>query len=187
MKLADSSVGFGRSVHACSDPGRAGCGALGDLGTHALDLLLWFTENDAVEKCTGHVGVALERYGKACDEFGEGMVRFASGAVATVAGGWVDVANPNSVEISATEGHLRITDGKLFITSANLPDADGKQPWAGELPKAWPHAFDLFLQAIQGEQGLPLIGVEEAALRSSVMTAIYQGAEQATWTAPQRR
>ncbi|MEX0654829.1 MAG: Gfo/Idh/MocA family oxidoreductase [Phycisphaeraceae bacterium] len=168
-----------------ADPARAGCGAFGDLGTHVLDLLLWLTENDSVDACTGHVGVATERYGKQCDEYGEGMIRFRSGAVATIAGGWVDVANPNSLEISGTEGHARITHGDLYLTTANLPDADGKSPWTTDLPDAWPHAFDLFLQAIKGDTDAPLVRPEEAALRSSVMTAIYQGAEQKTWATPE--
>ncbi|MFA9477705.1 Gfo/Idh/MocA family protein [Phycisphaerales bacterium AB-hyl4] len=167
-----------------ADPDRAGCGAFGDLGTHALDLLLWLTEDDAVESCTGHVDVAAARYGNQCDEFGEGMLRFRSGAIATLAGGWVDVANPNSLEISGTEGHARITHGELFLTTSNLPDADGKSPWTTDLPDAWPHAFDLFLQAINGDDNVPLVRADEAALRSSIMTAIYQAAEQQTWVTP---
>ncbi len=167
-----------------ADPKRAGCGALGDLGTHVLDLLLWITRGDAVEACTGHVAVVTGRYDD-CDETGEGMIRFASGALATVAGGWVDRANPNFLEVSGTEGHARITGNELFLTGEKLTNGDGKTP-VTDLPEPWPHAFDLFLAAVKGEKDVPLVSPREAAERNVVMDAIYQGARQEKWVRPQR-
>jgi len=166
-----------------ADLEQAGCGAFGDLGAHVLDLMLWIMDGDAVEGCTGVIGSAIDKYG--CDEFGEGVVRCNSGAAGVVAGGWVDRANPNFLELSATEGHAAIGIHGLLLASPNFDDADGHHPY--ELPdEAWPHAFDLFLDALRGKD-VPLVGAREAAYRSAVMEAIYQGAEQRKWVAPRAK
>jgi predicted dehydrogenase len=165
-----------------AEPSRAGCGAFGDLGTHVLDLLLWIMQGDAVVQATGHIGVATGRYGD-CDEYGEGVLQFASGAVGTVAGGWVDVANPHFLEVSGTQGHATISRGGLFVTCSNIEGADGKQAFTA-VPESLPHAFDLFLQAVQGKQGLPLVGPMEAAERNAVMEAIYAGSAGKKWVKP---
>ena len=52
-----------------------------------------------------------------------------------------------------------------------------------DLPKAWPHAFDLFLDALTGKD-VPLVGVQEAAKRSAVMEAFYESAKTKQWVTP---
>lgn len=165
-----------------TDLEQAGVGGFGDLGAHVIDLLLWFMEDDEVEGCTGHIDQVLGRYGET-DEYGEGIVRFASGAVATIAAGWVDRANPNALEVSGTEGHLRITQNELYLTSPDIDEADGSTPWT-DLPEDWPHAFDLFLHALRGEEDVPLITPDEAARANRVVSAIYRAAEEERWTRP---
>lgn len=163
-----------------ADVKQAGCGAYGDLGTHSLDILLWFFGE--VEKVTAKIGTGTARYPD-CDEFGEGMIQFKSGVTATLAAGWVDVANPVSLLISGTEGHAAVVNGQLYFTSKKVDGADGKTPWT-QLPAAWPHAFDLFLDAAGGKSGVPLVTAREAAYRSSVMEALYLGNKQGKWVAP---
>jgi predicted dehydrogenase len=163
-----------------ADPKIAGCGAFGDLGTHSLDILMWFFGD--VERVTGSIDVATKRYGD-CDEFGEGMLRFKNGVVATLAAGWVDVENPVLLLISGTEGHALVSHGNLYFHSKKVEGADGKQPWT-KLPEALPHAFNLFLDAVGGKRDLPLVGAREAAQRSSVMEAIYEGSRKKEWIAP---
>jgi predicted dehydrogenase len=162
-----------------ADPEQAGCGAFGDLGTHSLDILLWWLGD--VSRVTADIDVVTERYGD-CDEYGEGMIKFESGAIATMAGGWVDVAHPVGIIISGTEGHAHVADGKLFFKSANVEGADGGE-WT-DLPDAQPHAFDLFLAAVAGED-VTLVGPHEAALRSAVMEAMYEAATHQTWLTPE--
>jgi predicted dehydrogenase len=108
-----SAAGLMMNGDWMADLDQAGVGAFGDLGSHVFDLLLWFMEGDKPKACTGYIDKVLERY-PGCDEYGEGMVTFESGAVATVAGGWVDHANPNQIEVSGTNGHVRVTNGDLF-------------------------------------------------------------------------
>ena len=162
-----------------ADPEQAGCGAFGDLGTHSLDILLWWLGD--VSRVTADIDVATGRYGD-CDEFGEGLIKFASGAIGSLAGGWVDVAHPVAMLVSGTEGHAHVVDNKLFFKSAHVDGADGRE-WTA-LPPAQPHAFELFLDAVGGKDAT-LVGPREAALRSAVMEAMYQAAERQTWLTPE--
>lgn len=163
-----------------ADPKIAGCGAYGDLGTHALDILLWLMGE--VESCTASIQVVTGRYGD-CDESGEGLLKFKNGAVGTLAAGWVDVANPTTLLVSGTEGHAVVVNGQLFYQSALVEGADGKQPWT-KLPAPMAHPFDRFLDAVGGQTDVPLVPVAEAAYCVSVMTALYDGASKGAWVKP---
>lgn len=163
-----------------ADPEQAGCGAFGDLGTHSLDILLWLMGD--VVSATADIDVATGRYGD-CDEYGEGLLKFENGAVGSLAAGWVDVAHPINLILSGTEGHAYVINGKLYFQSDHVSGADGKEPWT-ELPEAWPHAFELFLDALVGKADVPLVGAREAAVRSAVMEGLYQGARKRQWMTP---
>jgi predicted dehydrogenase len=163
-----------------TDLSQAGIGAFGDLGTHSLDILLWLMGD--VVSVTADVDVAVGNYGE-CDEFGEGLLKFANGAIGSLAAGWVDVAHPAPLILSGTEGHAFVMNSQLFFQSQHVPEADGKRPWT-DLPEAWPHAFELFLDAANGAEKVPLVSVGEAAIRSAVMEALYQGAQERRWVTP---
>lgn len=163
-----------------ADPAIAGCGAFGDLGTHVLDILLWLM-GDA-KAVTAQLDVATARYGD-CDECGEGLIRFANGVIGTLAAGWVDVADPVRLLVSGTEGHACVVNNQFYFTSEHVDGADGQQPWT-DLPDAWPHAFELFLDAVTGRPDVPLVTATEAAARSAVMEAFYEAARTQSWLAP---
>ena len=165
-----------------ADIEQAGVGGFGDLGTHVLDLMLYLMEaaGDVAMAATGHVDTTVNRY-EGTDEFGEGIIRFASGAVGTVGAGWVFQANPNTLEISGTEGHARITEGELYLSG---PGMDGKTDGTGRatgIPGEWPHPLQLFIQAVANDTEAPLISVESSEYTQRVMTAIYRGAEDREW------
>lgn len=159
-----------------ADPEIAGCGGFGDLGAHALDLLLWLFGE--VERVTADINTVTGRYGR-CDESGEGLIKFASGVLATLAAGWVDVSNPVTLQISGTEGHAVVIEGELYLCSQHLEGAGELKRWAA-LPEALPHAFELFLEALAGRP-VPLVSAEEAAYGNAVMAALYQGAREQRW------
>jgi predicted dehydrogenase len=163
-----------------ADPAQAGVGGFGDLGTHSLDILLWLMGD--VERVTASIHIATGRYGD-CDEYGEGLLEFANGAVGSLAAGWVDVAHPVNLILSGTEGHAYVANGKLYFKSSRVKGADGEQPWT-DLPQAWPHAFELFLDAVTGKKEVPLVSAHEAAKRSAVMEAMYLGSKQHSWLKP---
>jgi predicted dehydrogenase len=162
-----------------TDPAQAGVGAFGDLGTHSLDIMLWLMGH--VTDVTATLKVVTGRYGD-CDETGEGLMNFENGVLGSLAAGWVDVAHPVSLVLSGTEGHAYTANGKLYFQSAHVDGADGKEPWES-LPEAWPHAFELFLDALGGKD-VPLVSAREAAERSAVMEALYEGARMQAWVAP---
>lgn len=160
-----------------TDPVQAGVGAFGDLGTHALDLLLWMF--GPVERVAAVVDTTIERYGPACDETGEALIRFQNGIIGTLVAGWVDVADPITFEISGTEGHAYVKDRSEVYFKSDAAGADGATPWL-DLPAAWPHAFELFFDAVNGADA-PLVDVHEAAYRSAVMEAMYKAAQGTGW------
>lgn len=167
-----------------ADPKISGCGGFGDLGTHALDIMLWLFGE--VTQATAQLDLGTHAY-EGCDETGEGLLRFKSGAIGTLAAGWDDVANPVTYVISGTEGHASIIDGKLYFVSKNVPGMDGSGPVRNaELPKGWPGAFDSFLDAVLGKEGAKekLVTVQEAAYRSAVMEAMYTGSKESRWVTP---
>jgi predicted dehydrogenase len=160
-----------------ADPAQAGVGGFGDLGTHALDIMLWLLGD--VERVTAEIGVATGRYGD-CDEYGEGLLKFAGGEAGSLAAGWVDLANPVTLELSGTLGHAVVVNNQLFFKSESVSGADGKTPWT-DLEEPWPHAFELFLDAVTGKEGAPLVSAHEAAYRSAVMEALYRAAKTRAW------
>jgi predicted dehydrogenase len=165
-----------------ADPKVAGVGAFGDLGTHSLDILLWWLGD--VEKATAAVDLGTRAYADSnCDETGEGIMRFKNGVIGTLAAAWDDVANPVQYIISGTEGHAAVINGQVFFQSKKVDGADGKQPWT-QLPAAKVAGFDAFLDAMVGKDAT-LVGAREAAYRSAVMEAMYNGAKHGNWVAPQ--
>ena len=160
-----------------TDMRRAGMGGFGDLGSHSLDLLMWLMGD--VKSVTAQLDRRLGKY--PCDEYGEGMLRFANGAIGSLAAGWVDVLRPQPVLVSGTAGVAYVDNGKLFVKSDNLSGTDGGE-WT-DLPAALPHAFVMFLDALNGES-MPLISAKEAADRSAVMQAFYQAAATDSWVQP---
>ena len=161
-----------------ADPVQAGGGGFLDLGTHGLDLLLWWLgEVDCVTASFGRTPI---RY-PGCDEYGEGLLRFKNGTTATLAAGWVDVTDPYDMALWGTEGMAYVTrDDRLFFRSFKVPEADGKQPWTN-LPPAKPTPFQQFLDAVTGKPHDGLIPVREAAYVDIVMEALYKGAREQTW------
>ena len=90
------------------------------------------------------------------------------------------MADPISVLISGTEGHAYVRNGEVFFKSEHVAGATGEQPWP-HLPAGWPHAFELFLDAVIGKGSPPLVSPQEAAARSAVMEAFYKAAHTSTW------
>jgi predicted dehydrogenase len=161
-----------------ADPKIAGCGAFGDLGTHSLDIMLWMMGE--VTSATGALDKGTARYGD-CDETGEALMKFKSGAIGTLAAAWDDLVNPVSLLISGTEAHAVVINGQVFLASKKL-NLDGKTPIT-DLPAAKPAGVEAWLDAITGKKAT-LVPARDAAYRSAVMEAIYEGARHNNWEAP---
>lgn len=169
-----------------ADPQVAGFGGFGDLGTHALDLLLWLLGDPTPLRVTAQVGALTGRY-PGCDEYGEGLLTFPGGTTGSIAAGWVDAAGRVTLEIGGTEGFAQVVGGDLYFASEQTDGADGKRPWT-RLPEGLPHAFEQYLDAVAGQADVPLVTAREAASRSAIMEALYAGARQGAWvTVGERR
>ena len=156
-----------------ADPAIAGVGGFGDLGAHALDLLLWFLDGQATpERGTARIGAATDRY-PGCDEYGEGLIAFGDGLTGSIAAGWVDPSSRVGIEIAGTGGYAAVVNGELYFESAAVAGADGKRPWR-DPPEMLPHAFDLYLDAVVGKADVP---------RAAIMEALYAAARQESWVA----
>jgi predicted dehydrogenase len=161
-----------------ADVKRAGCGAFGDLGTHGLDMLIWWL--GAVERCAAQLGKGTGRYPD-CEELGEALLRFKSGAIGTLAASWDDWSNPLSHLVSGTEGHIAVINGKVHFTSRKSLTFDGTQPVRDcELPAGLPHAIDQFCDCVVGKPA-ELVSAREAAYRNVVFDACYEAARETRW------
>ena len=164
-----------------ADVKQSGGGGFGDLGTHVLDLLMWFFGDlDAV---TADIKTVTGKYGADCDESGEALLRFKNGVTATFAAGWVDVENPVTTLISGTEGHAMIYRGQLFFKSAKVAGADGLRSWK-KLPESLPSPLDQFLDAVSGKVGPGAVPAREAAARVGAMETLYRAAREHAWLKP---
>jgi predicted dehydrogenase len=162
-----------------ADPAQAGVGAFGDLGTHGLDALVWFFGD--VERVCASIHTGTARY-PGCDELGEATIVFKSGVVATLAASWDDWSNPMPLMVSGTEAFAAIINDKVYLKRGGDKNSDGTTPVPDDqIPKGWPHAFELFLDAVVGNRDVPLVGAREAAYRSAVMEAMYEASRKRTW------
>jgi predicted dehydrogenase len=164
-----------------ADPQQSGTGGFGDLGTHVLDLLLWFFGD--LEAVTAEIKSVTGRYGPDCDETGEALLRFKNGVTASFAAGWVDVENPVTLEISGTAGHALIYRGQLFFKSSKVAGADGMKSWK-KMPPSLPSPLDQFLEAVAGKAGPGAVPAREAAARVSAMETLFRAARARTWLTP---
>ena len=160
-----------------ADPKIAGVGAFGDLGTHKLDILMWFFGD--VAAVTAEIKSVTDRY-PGCDECGEGLIRFKNGVTATLAAGWVDIDDPVQLLISGTEGHAVVYDGQLYYKSKQVAGSDNKDPWM-RLPKATRAPLHQFFDAVAGAKDQPLVKPAEAAARVVAMEAMYTAAHEQKW------
>ena len=121
--------GFAPEHEWMTDPRQAGGGAFLDLGTHALDSLLWLMGEPVVEATAVTGGALSSPSAVRGEEFGEGLLRFQGGAIGSLAASRIDVDQPVRCVISGTKGHAHVVSGKLFFKSELVPGADGLTPW----------------------------------------------------------
>lgn len=162
-----------------ADPQQAGFGALGDMGSHAIDLILWLLgqPNDAIE-VAARTGSRNGRSGT-IDEFGHAQLAFADGILASISGSWVDLADPVTVRISGTEAHAAVIDGQLWYRRGTERPASLVPSEA--LPGALAHAFELFLDALVADSDADLVTPSQAARCSAIIEGCYEAARTRSW------
>ncbi len=182
VRLSVSNAGslegmFDRDYRWMTDPQKAGVGGFGDIGTHALDLLMWYFGE--VARVTAAL---LSASGKPGDgnENGEAILEFKNGITAVLSAGWMDLDNPMPVYIGGTSGYAYKLKDRFYFQSQKVEGADGRRAWT-KYPPGRPPALELFLDAVGGQKEIPLVTAREAAARCKVMEAIYQSAREHRW------
>jgi predicted dehydrogenase len=159
------------------DPKWGARGGFADIGTHALDLLMWLMGD--VESVSADLRSVTGRYPN-CDESGQGLLRFKNGVNGTISAGWVEPENPVSLLVAGTEGHAVVFNDRLYLRTKKVQGADGTRPWM-KLAPPLDHPLLQFVSAIAGQKDLPLVTAREAATRVRVMEALYQSARERKW------
>jgi len=175
--------GFAPEHEWMTDPRQAGGGAFLDLGTHALDSLLWLMGEPVVEATAVTGGALSSPSAVRGEEFGEGLLRFQGGAIGSLAASRIDVDQPVRCVISGTKGHAHVVSGKLFFKSELVPGADGLTPWT-DFPADRPLVFDIFVDALSDRSRNGFISAREAANVCAVQEAMSTGARLKRWVKP---
>jgi predicted dehydrogenase len=171
---------FDKDFRWMADPKQSGVGAFGDLGTHSLDILMWYFGD--VESIAADIKTVTGHYGD-CDESGEALIKFKNGVTGTLAAGWVDVDNPVTLEISGTEAHATMIGDMLLFKCDKVPGADGRQAWK-QMPSPLQAPLAQFVEALSGKPSKTLVTAREAAARVSVMEAAYKASKDHAWVQP---
>ncbi|CAN5807702.1 hypothetical protein BH23CHL8_BH23CHL8_18040 [soil metagenome] len=166
-----------------ADPSHAGFGALGDLGSHGLDLILWLLGHRVeVMRVVAWTGSLTGRYGD-IDECGQALLELSDGSTASLWASWIEVADPVQLAISGTAAHATVQDGRLSYRHAGT----GSEPRVpqGAVParvaRDLPHAFELFLDALSSGDGRELVTPDQAARCCSLVDALYRAAATHAW------
>ena len=163
-----------------ADTKQCAYGGFGDLGFHSLDIMQWLLGKP--QRVIATVDAHLKKYDN-IDEYGQGLLQFKDGTIGHLRAGWISDKNPISFELSGTEGHAYVAQGKLYVFSNKIDGADGSSPWT-DLPKALPHPFQVFLDQLCGDKSSPLIPINEAVNVDITMGALYESVEKNGWTEP---
>ena len=168
---------FDKELKWTVDPKWGALGGFADIGTHALDLLMWLMGD--VESVSADLRSVTGRYPN-CDESGQGLLRFKNGVNGTISAGWVEPENPVSLLVAGTEGHAVVFNDRLYLRTQKVQGADGARPWM-KLEPPLDHPLLQFVSAVAGQKDLPLVTAREAAARVRVMEALYQSARERKW------
>lgn len=160
-----------------ADKELAGGGALMDMGTHAVHLLLHLF--GPVEKVFAQVENLSGAYPDV-DDYGSIQLVFESGVLGRVEAGWVQQGGPGGLEIFGSKKSIWRHGSDLVI------GAGGGPPEVITALDARPDRMARFVAVIKGEVDAAELSEDlDACLGAvSVMDAAYRSAESGTWEAP---
>lgn len=162
-----------------TQPSSSGGGGFLDEGVHSADCILWLMNKRPV-RVTAVTGNVTGRYPQ-CEEFGQGLMVFDNGAIGSISGSWVDTAKTASLEVSGTRGcAVVLADRDLYLTTPDLPGADGRSPWK-DMPPGIGHPQELFLRALLDRNEQHLVSPEDAAAATAVIHSMMEAAASSQW------
>ncbi len=182
-----------------TDKEKQGGGPLIDIGTHALDLALWFMGNYEVDSVTGSVfeklrdkpegnpGGGWDPATFSVEDSAFGYIRMKNGAVIFLEAAWaLNVKNPReaAVTLIGTEGgaeidrkgnEYEVTVNKVLANRMIVSDPGASAPDSGNFTTLGTLETKQFLEALRdGTQ--PIVLPEQACVVTEVLEAIYASA-----------
>lgn len=147
---------------------QCGGGAMMDLGAHPMYTLLWLLgEPKTVSSAFASVT------GKPVEDNAVSILTYADGAIAVSETGFVSNFNNYVLELSGTDGAIRITDGETMFTDR---ESEGKWQRA-QLPAAPKSPIAQWIDDVTGGVPAAEFGIDEAVRLSRLMEAAYRAAE----------
>ena len=182
-----------------TDKDKQGGGPLIDIGTHALDLALWYLGNYEVESVTGSVysklrdkpegnpGGGWDPETFSVEDSAFGYVKLTNGATIFLEAAWaLNVKNPReaAVTLIGTEGGAEIDRGeagyevtlnKVLADRMILSAPDAPRPGADDFTALGTRETKQWLEAVRDGHD-PLVLPEQACTVTEVLEAIYASA-----------
>jgi UDP-N-acetylglucosamine 3-dehydrogenase len=162
------------------DPEKAGFGAMGDLGSHKIDLLRWLLgqEVSAISALT-----ATFQKASLLDDTTVASLRFSGGTLANVQVSWaLPLGVEDGVTIYCERGVLRIPGDMAQPIHTLEWRADGQEvetshSFESDDPAGWLGMIAAFVQAVERGEPSPVSGEEGRATMQAVLAA-YESASQ---------
>lgn len=150
------------------DRKQCGGGAMIDLGAHPMYLLLWLL-GKPVSVQSAFTNVT----DRPVEDNAVSILTFESGAIGVSETGFVSRCDPYIVEVSGTNGFVRVSDNTVTYRTVNTPDG----AWiVKERPgEAMPNPLDTFLDGcLHGTPEEPMFSIEDAVELTRLMEAAYR-------------
>ena len=153
---------------------QCGGGAMMDLGAHPMYTLLWLLgEPQTVSSAFTSVTDKPVEDNAVC------ILTYANGAIGVSETAFVSNFNNYVMELSGTEGAVRIADGETMFTDRA---AEGKWQHV-QLPAAPKPPIAQWIDEVHGGPAAAEFGIDEAVQLSRLMEAAYRAAEKGVCTA----
>lgn len=164
--------------------GKAGGGALVDVGVHIADLLRWLTGKPVARVCAA--AKTLEKPVEV-EDTASVMMEWADGTLGTFEASWTGRPYEVTTRVATERGVLRTSLGSAQPLTIHWckPDDPGSplgEPFAPAVPAAsrWGGAYPYFARCIQ-EHLTPFVSGEEGRASLEIILAAYESIRQGGW------
>lgn len=143
---------------------QCGGGAMIDLGAHPMYLLHWLLgEPKSVQSIFTNIT------GHEVEDNAVSIIEFENGIIGVSETGFVSSFNPQTLEISGTEGCLLIRDGVWYANK----ETEGKMVTPEKLPEALPSPIVQWASGEVNKEGVTF-GIDDAIMLTKMMEAAYE-------------
>jgi predicted dehydrogenase len=143
---------------------QCGGGAMIDLGAHPMYLLNWLLgEPKSVQSTFTNIT------GHEVEDNAVSVIEFEQGAIGVSETGFVSNYNPQTLEISGTEGALLVRDGVWYVNKAT----DGKWITPEQLPDALDSPLVQWAKGMGNSEGVTF-NIDDAIMLTKMMEAAYK-------------